>query len=187
MDIPAPSENPTTSAAKDVAKVAEPIADVAASPTAVKPAVVAVETSAKAPDTPPTQQDDQDKLKADVEKDNEQRKKILELITSKKFNLGIKEKRSTPILTVSLMPKKSKKSKHKSSSTGKTEAQKSSKKIESKNAKLIKLAVILALWVGFYLAIDAGLIDIGWKPPISLIGKEESPETLNFTGDTPKK
>lgn len=126
-----------------------------------------------------------DAPKNTVDKNEESRKKIIELISSKKYQLDIKEKRAKPLLTLSILPKRSKKSKKKQTVSKKTE-KKPPKKVESKKAKLIKLGIILVMWAGFYVALDMGVIEIGWRPPFTIFGEKQASEVSSFSGGVAK-
>ena len=113
------------------------------------------------------------------ESNDESHKKIAELVSSKKYNLAIKEKRTKPLLDFSLGIR------HKKKQVSKKHTKKSQepKKPQSKKKKIIESVAIIGLWVGLFIAIDLGLIDIGWKPPFSLFNKGENQQILNFTSE----
>ncbi len=100
-----------------------------------------------------------------ISKEDEERKKIAELISNKKYFLGIKEKRSSPLLVVGSTGKKTKKAKKKSSK----KVEKKDSKSPNKNKQSIQIAVFVVILLGFVLAIDAGLVDIGVNLPLDLI------------------
>lgn len=108
--------------------------------------------------------------KEDPQKEALQKAEVIaQLIRSKKYNLPIKERRSKPFVTfMSLSPKRSKKRKSK-----KNLKKSSSKAPQSKSKKFIEIAVIIVIWAGLYVAIDSGVLDIGWKPPFSLFNREK--------------
>ena len=74
-----------------------------------------------------------------------------------------------------------KKAPKKKSSSIKTPTKKTKASVESGRAKKVKLLIIGVLWVGAYLLIDSGLIDIGWKPPFSLLKKKDATHSDVFT------
>jgi len=141
MDIPVPTDALTEPektkiavASSSVAKPAEPIA-VTKSFTTSEPA---------------------------LNQEDEERKKIAELIASKKYFLGIKEKRSSQLFALGVSSKKSKKSKKKTT-------KKSEKKPSSKRKKLVQVSIFVLLIIGLLVAVDAQLINIGFDLPFDLI------------------
>jgi len=106
-------------------------------------------------------------------KEDDSATKIVELINSKKYNLNIKEKRTKPLLVVSLGTKKRK------------QVQKNKLKKDKvptpKRKKMIEIGAFVLIWAGLYLAIDIGYLDVGWKPPFSLFGGTESGEVSGTT------
>jgi hypothetical protein len=109
---------------------------------------------------------------ADVPSAADDRNKVIaDLINTKKYNLNIKEKHTTPIITFGFAKTRDRKTRKNTKKSQKTTVKKENgKKTESAKAKRIKLAVIGLLWVGAYMALDMGLIDIGWRPPFTIIG-----------------
>lgn len=97
-------------------------------------------------------------------KQDEANKKIAELISSKQYILPIKERRTKPLLVLSLSTRKKKKSIPSRKPTNKTV------KPKGKDKKMIQLVVLVGLVIGLFLAIDIGWIDIGLKLPFSLFG-----------------
>ena len=91
MDIPAPSD--ATSASEET-KIA-----------------VSTSTSAASEKVESSDIKNPPEKDSSLSKEDEDRKNIAELISSKKYHLGIKEKRSSPLLTIGSVSKKSKKSK----------------------------------------------------------------------------
>ena len=131
-------------------------------------------------DVPKTEEKPVKDYKKSEDSADEAQVKIAELLTSKQYHLAIKEKRTKPLLDFSLGIKK-----HKKNSKKKVKAKKESKPV-SKNKQLLEIAVVVVLLGGSYIAIDAGIIDIGWKPPFSLFGKDDGPVTgtVDVNGNT---
>ena len=123
----------------------------------------------------------QDKQEKDVKKDeklvDDAQSKIAELLSSKKYTLSIKEKRTKPLLDFSLGIKKHKKS------IKKKQKSKKEKEPVSKKKQMIEIAVVAVLLLGLFFAIDTGLVDIGWKPPFTIFGKKQNEQILNFTSE----
>jgi len=116
-------------------------------------------------------QTDIEQKKEDPQKEALQKAEVIaQLIRSKKYNLPIKERRSKPFVTfMSLSPKRSKKRKSK-----KNLKKSSPKASQSKSKKFIEIAVIIVIWAGLYVAIDIGVLDVGWKPPFSFFNREKA-------------
>jgi hypothetical protein len=147
MDIPVPSESLPNN---DMEKIPVSVSTTKQKPTAQ-------------PTVPNLQRTDQKAPNVSLEED--QRVKIAELISTKKYHLGIKEKRSSPFLTVGSTTKKSKKTKKKSPK----KADKKDQRLQTKNKQRIQVAVLMVLLLGFIAAIDAGWVDIGVNLPFDLI------------------
>lgn len=113
----------------------------------------------------------------------ERSKQIADLVSSKKYVLDIKEKRSTPVITMGFSKSKDKKTKKNQRKANQPKA-KPTKTPESRKAKSIKLALIFILWAAAYVALDLGLIDIGWRPPFSIFRKSngQAASVLQQTG-----
>jgi thiol:disulfide interchange protein len=128
---------------------------------------VSVSTTKQKPAEQPVAADPQraDQKTPNVSLEDQQRAKIAELISTKKYHLGIKEKRSSPLLTVGFAGKKSKKTKKKSPKKADRKVQRP----QTKNKQRIQIAALVALLLGFIVSIDAGLIDIGVNLPFDLI------------------
>jgi hypothetical protein len=149
MDIPVPTDlQPNNDSSRDVPE--------ASTQNAPSGRPTAQSTTTGAP--PPTKAE-----AADLEDD--QSKKINELISSKQYYLGIKEKHTHQILTLGATSKKSKKSKKK---TVKKSEQKP-KKSSGNNKTMVQVGVLVVLILGFVVALDAGFVDIGVKLPFDLI------------------
>jgi len=97
-------------------------------------------------------------------KEEADRNKTAELILSKQFFLPIREKRSKPLLTLALLPKKNKKQKRKTTKVAETSVKK-----KSNGTQTLLIIVLVAILIGALLAIDAGMIDIGVKLPFDFI------------------
>ena len=153
MDIPSPSKDAE----------GQKIEVSMASSSSKVPAVESATTTK--PETTPA--GEQTQVKADLKdealsKEEAERKKVAEMIVSKKYFLPIKEKRTNPALTFALLPKKSKKK----STVKKTET---TKKPKARNKQMLLLGVLVLVLVGAVVAIDAGVIDVGIKLPFDLI------------------
>jgi hypothetical protein len=149
MDIPVPEKNES----KDGEKVS-----------------VAVVSSAKSepqPATTSTAPKPADALSTVEEKN----KQIVDLVTSKKYVFAIKEKRSSPIITLGFIKTKDRKNRRSTRTTTKSSTN-TVKKADRKVGNFVKVGVLILLCAGAYLAVDAGLIDIGFELPISFIGEE---------------
>lgn len=146
MDIPAPNNDEKSNAPKMETVTVLPTPDTPAEQTAdpVSPAKAA---------------------ESATNKQDEANKKIAELINSKKYNLTIKERRTKPLLVFSILPKKKKKN-----SLKKKKKSKKDEKPHSKHKKTIQIVAVVLIWVGLFLAVDVGWLDIGVKLPFTLFG-----------------
>jgi cobalamin biosynthesis Mg chelatase CobN len=154
MDIPAPSKDSEGQ-------------KIEVSTTSSSSKMPAPESTAAAAKSETTTASGQAPAKTDLKdealsREEAERKKVAEMIASKKYFLPIKEKRTNPALTFTLLPKKSKKK----SATKKTE---STKKPKAKNKQTLLLGILALVLVGALVAIDAGVIDVGIKLPFDLI------------------
>lgn len=146
MDIPVPKD---TAENIEAAKTDVPEASSQSEPTAV------VEKPKEAPGK-----------ETELLEAQERQKKIAELIESKQYFLGIKEKHARRLLTANgSTRKKSKKTKKK---TAKKQDAKS-KKPASKNKTTLQVVALVVLLLGFVVAIDAGFLDIGLTLPFDII------------------
>lgn len=92
--------------------------------------------------------------------------KVAELLQSKEYHLPIREKRSRPLLTFALLPKRTKKSKRKQLSEP---TENTSKKKPTKKSARMQLVVLLVIVVGLVVAIDAGWLSLGFELPFDFI------------------
>ncbi len=92
--------------------------------------------------------------------------KLAEMISSKKYALDIKEKRTKPLLVFSVLP-----AKHKKAAAKPKKSSKQDKKPAAKSKKSWQVVVLVALVIGLYLAIDMGWLDLGFKLPFSIFGE----------------
>ena len=168
MDIPAPTQakkEETVDEAQPTAVAVNVKTATAEKPTEEK---TISETVTRKEEPKPTEAGDKDSPKKDL-KDaefaalEEKRKALQEMITSKKYELPIKEKRSRPLLTFGLIPKKSRRSKKKKI------VKKEQQQNKPKSHQKILIIVLVVVVIGAVLAIDAGMIDIGVKLPFDLI------------------
>lgn len=111
--------------------------------------------------TEPQKSDDEN---SPVPKSDDSGVKLAELINSKKYNLNIKEKRTKPLLVISLGIKRKKKLKNSHKTIKKVAKPKNSKK------QMTQAGLLAVLVIGLVLAIDIGWLDIGIKLPFSLFG-----------------
>lgn len=142
-------------------------------PDADAPQKVAVTVATGTPSVPKRPETDQPAIKsADTPTAADERNKVIaELINSKKYSLNIKEKRTVPLLTLGFTrPSVRKGRKNVKKLQKQTSKKTTTKKVESSKAKTVKLVLIGLLGIGAYLALDMGLIDIGWRPPFTIIG-----------------
>ena len=152
MDIAVPPKGND----KSLEKIVSPNAS-----TTTEVAVEKLEESSNAIDRVQEKSDLKDEALSKAEKNRE---KIAEIITSKKYFLPIREKRSKPLLTLAFLPKKSKKLKKKISKVPDTPQR---KKANSTQTMLVVILVVVL--IGAVVAIDAGMIDIGIKLPFDFI------------------
>jgi hypothetical protein len=154
MDIPSPDKAP------DEQKIE------VATGSSVKSPLAEIKKTQEAP-TASLQTAPQSDLKDEaLVKGDTDRKKVIDMISTKKYFLPIKEKRQNPALTFAFLPKKSKKTKKTNSK--KTE---NIKKPKTNSKQTLLIVILVVVLVATVIAIDAGVIDIGVKLPFHLIKK----------------
>lgn len=97
-------------------------------------------------------------------KEDDSATKIVELINSKKYNLSIKEKRTKPLLVLSLGIKKKKKSKNGHKAVKKVASPKNNKK------QMTQVGMLALLVLSLIIAVDIGWLNLGFDLPFSFFG-----------------
>jgi hypothetical protein len=130
-----------------------------------------------------TKPEDNDAQKAKLAE--ESRKLTADLLTSKKYNLPIKEKRFKPLISFSLglpavlnikrLARIPSKKEVNSSLSAATEVVKPTAKLPKRKSLLFMLVGVVAiLFVGGFVAVDSGAINLGFKLPVRIFGKSSS-------------
>ena len=110
------------------------------------------------------QRDTKQASKDDTDIQDEARRKVAEMITSKTYFLPIKETHTHPLITLSLFPKKPKKTKKMHVKTSESIAAP-----RQKGHQTLLVILLVAVLLVTLVAIDAGVIDVGVKLPFDLI------------------
>ncbi len=115
--------------------------------------------------------------KSEEHTEEDEAKHVEELISARTYFLDIKEKNRSGIFHFRVNRKKLTSSNTKASAKKKGSPEPVSvpkvKKKSSRTTQMIEIGAIVALVIGMYVAIDLGLVDIGWKPPFSIFHRTQ--------------